>query len=262
MNCDISLSIITPTFNRIKVISRSIDSSIELVLNGFAKNIIIVDDASTDNTFNFIMEKYEKFIDAEILLVFRLNENSGVTRARNFGVGKSQCEWIAFMDSDDYFLPESGPDIGKELKSGCCSVYFFRCMNRETGCLIGRKRNAGELTFKQALNGEIPGECLPVIKRETVLNFPYEDALKGCEGVTYLKMLSNGVSAFVSDKVVRGYDDSGDDRLSSKQSIRRRSKQMLMCNLRHIRYTFTNPKRFIEIIARVLYYSYLSIFRK
>jgi glycosyltransferase involved in cell wall biosynthesis len=260
----LSLSIVTPTYNRKKVISRSIDSSIELVEKGFAKNIIIVDDASTDGTFNFISNKYEKLINTQVLLIFRLDENSGVNKAKNIGVKMSQCEWIAFMDSDDYFLPEAGPSIAKELKSkNNYGVFFFRCLNIKTGCLIGERCDANIITFKQVLNDGIPGECLPVIKKKIMLKFPYNEVLKGCEGITHLKILKNGVLAFLSNKIVRGYDDSGEDRLCSKQSIMKRSKEMLQCNIFHLRYiAYASPRKVIGIIARIVYYSYLFIFRR
>ena len=38
--------------------------------------------------------------------VIRLSKNMGVTTARNSGVRVSTCDWIAFLDSDDWFLPE------------------------------------------------------------------------------------------------------------------------------------------------------------
>jgi len=260
----LGISIVTPTFNRKHIISRSIESSIDLVLNGFANNIIVVDDGSTDDTIRFIKDEYSEFIDNNILLVFRLEVNSGVNTAKNFGVQMSQYKWIAFMDSDDYFCSGAGPLILNELESNRdCGVFFFRCLNLNTSKLIGEKKKASRITFKQALNDGIPGECLPVIKREVMLKFPFNDSLKGCEGITYLEILNSGIIAFVSDEVVRVYDDSGVDRLCSKQSIRARSKEMLRCNLLHVKYIFSaSPKKFIGLILRVLYYSYISLFKR
>ena len=260
----LNISILTTTYNRKEIISRSIDSSIEFIEKGFATNIIIVDDGSTDGTFNFISKKYQKFIDAEILVIFRLDKNSGNCKAKNVGIKMSQCEWIVNMDSDDYFVPEAGPSFIEDLKSNSnCGLIFFRCLNKETGRLIGKPCNPNILTFKEALNDGIPGECLPVYKKEVLLKFPFNETLKGSEGITYLQILKSGVLAFLSNKTVRVYDTSGEDRLSSKQAIKARPKEMLIFHIFFLRYiAFARLKKAVGIIARIIYYSFMVIFRK
>ena len=86
------VSVIIPTYNRGYCLSESIDS----VLNQEYRQIelIVVDDGSTDETPE-LMAKYPD------LIYLRLEENSGVSHARNLGIERAQGELICFLDSDD-----------------------------------------------------------------------------------------------------------------------------------------------------------------
>ena len=86
------ISVIIPTFNRIDLLKRAIDS----VLNQSIKpyDIIVVDDGSTDGTSDMIQQKYKS-----IKLIQQ--KNSGVSVARNNGIKNAQGDWIALLDSDD-----------------------------------------------------------------------------------------------------------------------------------------------------------------
>ncbi len=86
-------SIIIPTFNREKLITRSITSILNQTFSDF--EIIIVDDGSTDNTRAVI----ESLKDDRIKY-FR-TENFGVAHARNFGSKNAIGQYVGFLDSDD-----------------------------------------------------------------------------------------------------------------------------------------------------------------
>ena len=90
------VSIIIPAYNSEKFIRRCLDS----VVNQIYKNIeiIVVDDASTDNTEKIIKEYAEK--DNRIR-PFYSSENKGVSFSRNIGLKASTGEYIMFVDSDD-----------------------------------------------------------------------------------------------------------------------------------------------------------------
>lgn len=92
------ISVIIPTYNRAKLLKRSIVS----VLNQTYKNIevIVVDDGSTDDT----KEMIRKLNDKRIIYVFQ--NNSGACAARNNGIEHSNGEYISFQDSDDYWYPD------------------------------------------------------------------------------------------------------------------------------------------------------------
>lgn len=93
------IDVIIPTFNRAQLIQRALDS----VLNQSYQDFIVhvVDDGSTDKTLD-ILKSYSSHSRVKI----HTQKNSGVSAARNFGVKNSQAQWIAFLDSDDEWLPE------------------------------------------------------------------------------------------------------------------------------------------------------------
>jgi len=93
------VSVIIPMYNSEKTILRAIESikyqsNIEIV-----DEILIIDDGSTDNS-NELVRNYIKE-NQEMPLVLLGKKNGGVSSARNFGMLKSNGDWIAFLDSDD-----------------------------------------------------------------------------------------------------------------------------------------------------------------
>jgi glycosyltransferase involved in cell wall biosynthesis len=92
------VSVIIPTFNRAQKVERAVRS----VLNQGFKDleIIIVDDSSTDSTRE-TLAKYRPSIK-----YIKQTVNRGVSAARNTGINSSIAPWIAFLDSDDYWLSQ------------------------------------------------------------------------------------------------------------------------------------------------------------
>jgi glycosyltransferase involved in cell wall biosynthesis len=97
-NPDIKISVIIPAFNAEKYIAKAIKSCLSQTCP--PHEIIVIDDASTDRTAE-IAESFSPSV-----CVIRLAQNSGVSVARNRGVLASTGNWIAFLDADDWFLPE------------------------------------------------------------------------------------------------------------------------------------------------------------
>src|SRR5688500_5373851 len=92
-----NVSVIIAAYNAEKTIARAIQSALcepEVV------EVIVVDDNSTDKT---AQKAYE--IHNPKLKIISLGVNSGPSVARNLGIAESTGEWIAILDSDDYFLP-------------------------------------------------------------------------------------------------------------------------------------------------------------
>lgn len=96
------VSVIVPTYNRGDVLPRTIKSVLNQSFKDF--ELLIVDDGSTDNTKE-VVDKFKEQDDR--VGYFRYTPNKGGNVARNLGIKKSRGRYIAFLDSDDEFLPDS-----------------------------------------------------------------------------------------------------------------------------------------------------------
>src|SRR5690625_3752065 len=95
------VSVITPAYNAARFIAETIES----VLNQTYENweMIIVDDCSQDETTS-IIKKYQA--QDERIHLIELEENSGSAVARNTAMDHAKGKYLAFLDSDDKWLPE------------------------------------------------------------------------------------------------------------------------------------------------------------
>lgn len=91
------ISIIIPAYNVEKYIKRCLESLYDIDIE---KEIIIVNDGSTDNTLT-IVEKFKKEHESENIKVVS-QENKGLSEARNRGLKESSGNYVSFIDSDDF----------------------------------------------------------------------------------------------------------------------------------------------------------------
>lgn len=95
------VSVIIPTYNRADLLPRAIQSVLDQNFHDF--ELLVVDDGSTDNTVNIVQEFQAKDHRIQYLL---LPENRGIGFARDIGLRHACGEYIAWIDSDDMWLPE------------------------------------------------------------------------------------------------------------------------------------------------------------
>jgi glycosyltransferase involved in cell wall biosynthesis len=91
-----AVSVIIPTYNRCAMVREAIDSV--LANRGVEFELIVVDDGSTDNTRNLAR--------SDARFIYERTENNGVAAARNRGVELARAPLVAFLDSDDLWMPQ------------------------------------------------------------------------------------------------------------------------------------------------------------
>lgn len=99
MNTVPQVSVVIPTFNRAHILGHAIASVLGQTHQDL--ELIVVDDGSVDETEPFIAT----FNDPRLRYV-RQPQNRGVSAARNRGIAEARGEWLAFLDSDDIWLPQ------------------------------------------------------------------------------------------------------------------------------------------------------------
>lgn len=110
------VSVIIPTFNRAPLLQRAIDTVFEQTFKDF--ELIVVDDASTDQTPE-VLKRYGR----DIVTVFH-DDNRGPAASRNTGLAHSSAPLVAFLDSDDCWLPD-------KLET---QVSFFEAHSQAVAC--------------------------------------------------------------------------------------------------------------------------------
>lgn len=109
---EVLVSIIIPVYNAQNTIYRCLESIKEQTVNTY--EVIVVNDGSTDDSLSVITKFRDCYgeIDMSVYSV----ENSGPSRARNLGVSYAKGLYIAFLDSDDYWIPNKLEEQLKVLR--------------------------------------------------------------------------------------------------------------------------------------------------
>ena len=153
-----TVSVIIPTFNRAVKTARAISS---VLYQRFTDHeIIVVDDGSTDDTKR-VLKQFKNRIRCVVHTA-----NRGVSAARNTGIEASTAPLIAFLDSDDYWLPD---------KLSIQAAFFNKnpnamiCQTEETWIRNGRHANPGKRHLKPSGDIFEPSLVLCLISPSAVM---------------------------------------------------------------------------------------------
>ena len=115
-SCNPLVSVVIPTYNRAFCIERAISSVINQTLTDW--ELIVVDNNSTDNTVEII----NNFLDDRISIA-KIDNNGIVAKSRNLGIKLANGTFVAFLDSDDWWVPEKLEIALHKLELGSDLVY-------------------------------------------------------------------------------------------------------------------------------------------
>jgi glycosyltransferase involved in cell wall biosynthesis len=97
------ISVIIPTFNRASLIRDALFSVYQQSHRPI--ELIVVDDGSTDNTEEIVTDFSNEHVSSNFRLIYEYQTNAGGNVARNKGIGLATAEYVAFLDSDDLWMP-------------------------------------------------------------------------------------------------------------------------------------------------------------
>lgn len=110
------VSVIVPTYNRGYCIGRAVESVLRQSYDNF--ELLVVDNFSTDETQSVLAHYNDKRLSC-----LKFKNDGVIARSRNYGLKLSNGEYVAFLDSDDYWHPEKLESSVSALLSGADLVY-------------------------------------------------------------------------------------------------------------------------------------------
>ena len=165
-------SVVIPAHNAGRYIRETLSSVLTQTYENW--ECIVVDDFSSDDTADIVLEFAAK--DPRFRLI-KNEKNLKVAATRNAGVAAAKGEYIAFLDSDDVFVPKKLKKCLKlALKSGCdmvCSSYELIDENSKPLNILSRC--SGRITKERLIRSNEIGCSTVFIRRETALKHPFED---------------------------------------------------------------------------------------
>ncbi len=144
----LAISVVIPSYNRQDCLHRALKSVYAQTYP--AKEVIVIDDGSTDGTAAMVAQCFP-----EVRYLFQFNQ--GVSSARNQGISMASGDWIAFLDSDDEWLPEKLAVQAEVLSTHTGSKI---CHTEEIWVRNGQRVN--QMRKHRKYGGWIFRHCLPL----------------------------------------------------------------------------------------------------
>lgn len=174
------ITVIIPTYNRASIVPRAIDSVLAQTYTDY--EIIVVDDASTDETGILLVNKYNNKISC-----IRKEKNEGLAAARNTGIRAARGVYTAFLDDDDAWLPEK---LALQLKVmeedpavGLVYCGYLHADDNDTILATVRPEKRGNVFHDLLYQNHITGSASAVLIKTEVLHAAgyFNASLSACE---------------------------------------------------------------------------------
>jgi glycosyltransferase involved in cell wall biosynthesis len=202
------ISVIIPVYNRRRWVGRAIRSVRSQSLTNC--EILVVDDGSTDGTAEGVDTEFGTDVR---LLVQPVNQ--GVSAARNYGIRQSRGEWLAFLDSDDEWMPEKLSSQLPELSSTGYRVCHTNERWIRNGVRVNQHKHHqkhGGNIYLQALSICAMSPSSIIIHRSVFDDVGlFDEGLPACEDYElFLRVTNKYPVAYLDDELIVKYGGHGD----------------------------------------------------
>jgi glycosyltransferase involved in cell wall biosynthesis len=209
------VSVIIPTYNRGRVIKEAIDSVLAQDYTEF--ELIVVDDGSTDHTSD-VLDSYRNVI--KVLS----QKNRGVSAARNRGIAEASGKFIAFLDSDDLWLPQK---LSTQVEFFNKTPDALICQTEEVWIRNGlrvnpkkRHKKPSGMIFKLSLELCLVSPSAVMIKRSLFDRVgEFDETLPACEDYDLWLRISSRFPIYLIDTPLIIKRGGHDDQLSSRAGL-------------------------------------------
>ena len=213
------ITAILPTWNRAEWLEKSIQSVLDQTFGDF--ELVVVDDASTDYTAE-IIERYSGKIRT---IVF--SENRGVSAARNAAISTSDSEWIAFLDSDDFWHPDKlQKQIAQTKMRPACPLHFTDEIWIRNGVMVNPKKKHQKKEgwiFQPSLALCLMAPSTVILRRELFeVHGLFDENLPVCEDYDlWLRLTAQHPVALLDEKLMTRHGGHADQLSRSDWGIDR-----------------------------------------
>lgn len=226
---EFTISVIIPTHNRAGCLARALDSV--MVQTHAAREIIVVDDGSTDATQMLMRNRYPQ-------AGYYFQSRQGVSNARNRGITLSHCDWVAFLDSDDRWLPNK---LEKQIEILTRNPEIQFCHTNEIWVRNGtrvKKQISVEpekSMFEQSLARCVISPSSVLANKELIEKTGgFDESLPVCEDYDlWLKICANHPVAYVQDPLLvkhGGHDDQLSTQYWGMDRFRVEALEKIICS--------------------------------
>lgn len=201
-NQEFMISIVIPSYNASSFIKETIQSVQSQTYTNW--EMIIIDDVSKDNTRELIKEEIKK--DGRIQLI-ELQKNGGAAIARNIGINNAKGKYVAFLDSDDLWLPEKLEKQLEFMQNNDIAFSFtsYQIINQD-GTLTDKVVHVPEkINYNGLLKNTIIGCLTVMLDIEKLGRVQMPNIRTRQDTATWLKILRQGHYAYGLDEVLSKY---------------------------------------------------------
>lgn len=202
------VSLIICTHNRKNLVPRAIDSALAQV--GVTLEVIVVDDCSTDGTYEYLSEIY-----SDRVTLVKTEVNSGVSTATNLGYRHCEGEYIALLGDDDYWEDPNKTAMQLELMTknqrlGVTGTWWVEL--QESGTRAEKKPILPKRSYfikeKMLMGGGIVCGSTPIVSREAweAVGGMDERQLRGTDSDLFRKIIFAGYGVKVVPKITTVVD--------------------------------------------------------
>ena len=220
------ISVVIPLYNKGFIISETLESLLAQTFTDF--EIVIVNDGSTDNSFEIVSQ----YSDDRIRLYNQ--ENKGVSKTRNAGIEYSKSELIAFLDADDYWHPNHLEELYQlYIDFPNCGLYANRYFMKIS------EENTIKTTYIQAIYDNFRGilpdyflasmqyrvgltSAVAIPKKMVQGNFLFNPELNGQEDLELFTKIAIHKPVAITNKYTVEYNFAIENQLSKIQFIQKK----------------------------------------
>ena len=220
------VTVILPSWNRADWLKKSIDSVLEQTFRDF--ELIVVDDASTDSTQEIITSYSGK------IRSITFEKNLGVSAARNAAIKNCDSEWIAFLDSDDFWHPHKlQKQIAQTVIRAECPIHFTDEIWIRNGVKVNPKKKHQKLEgwiFKPSLELCLMSPSTVLLRRELFdVHGLFDETLPICEDYDlWLRLTAQHQVALLNEKLMTRHGGHADQLSRSDWGIDRYRVQSII----------------------------------